>query len=354
MRISLHPIARTSKRFIHFKHDPLNIAFFGSGDFSVSSLGKILELQKRCPEKISSVKVITRSLKPSGRYLKTLAELPISEFAKSHDIPILRADTSNEIIDLTQRNNFNLTIAVSYGKLIPAEFLNKCAYGGLNVHPSLLPKYSGSSPIQYALLNDDKTTGVTVQSLHPTKFDHGRIIAQSDELEVKNDDDFDTLSKRLAQEGGQLLSDVIEKGLFLTTSRLPNIYERSLAPKIDKSKSQALWKDYNARQIKRLNDAIGPVYTFINTRTKKKGQFVDEKKRVILSEVTELKDQHNMPQLRHPGDFSLIKEGLCIKCKTGYVVTRKIKLQTRGDESPEKFIGSYHKTVGDAPPLFID
>lgn len=349
----LHSFPRVFQRLIHNKYDPLNIAFFGSGNFSVASLNKILELKDRCPEKVSSVKVITRSIKPSGRYMKTLSELPVSEFAMNHDIPILRADSSNEILELIGGNNFNLTIAVSYGKLIPAAFLNSCTYGGLNVHPSLLPKYSGSSPIQYALLNDDKTTGVTVQTLHPTKFDHGKIIAQSYEMEIKDGDNFDSLSDKLAQEGGDLLLEVINKGLFLNTS-LPNNNERSIAPKIDKSRSQALWHDYSARQVKRLYDALGPIYTFLNTRTKKKGRFVEEKKRVILSSVTELSDQQDKLQLLYPGDFAVIKDGLCIKCKKGFVLVQKIKLQTRGDESPEKFIGSYHKTVGDMPQHFLD
>ncbi|KAG5420156.1 FMT1 [Candida metapsilosis] len=348
----LHCYGRLFKRSLHLKHDPLNIAFFGSGNFSVASLSKILELQKRCPERVSSIKVITRSIKPSGRYMKTFSELPVSEFAMKHNIPILRADSSSEISGLMENNKFNLTIAVSYGKLIPAAFLQTCTYGGLNVHPSLLPKYSGSSPIQYALLNDDKRTGVTVQSLHPTKFDHGKIIAQSGEMEIEHNDNFDSLSDRLAQEGGALLSEVIDKGLFLNTS-LPNVYERSLAPKIDKSKSQALWDAYTARQIQRLNDALGPIFTFINTRTKKKGRIVEEKKRVILNPVTEL-SIHDDLQLENPGDFALVKEGLCIKCKTGYVVSKKIKLQTRGEETPEKFIGSYHKTVGDMPQQFIN
>ncbi|KAI5970318.1 hypothetical protein CANMA_000671 [Candida margitis] len=321
----------------------------------ISSQLSILELRDGCPDKVSSVKVITRSIKPSGRYMKTFTELAASEFAIKHDIPILRADSSKDILALTSSNNFNLTIAVSYGKLIPAAFLSSCKYGGLNVHPSLLPRYSGSSPIQYALLNDDKTTGVTVQSLHPTKFDHGSIIAQSNDIKINDTDDYDSLSDRLAQEGGSLLQGVIDRGLFLNTS-LPNTYERSLAPKIDKSKSQALWSIYTSRQIKRLYDALGPVYTFLNTKTKKKGQVVEEKKRVILGSVTDLisppmsAESHHLQQ---PGDFILLKEGLCVKCKKGYVLVQKIKLQTRGDESPEKFIGSYHKTVGDMPQHFI-
>lgn len=349
----LHSYSRIFQRSLHYKYDPLNIAFFGSGKFSVASLNKILDLQKRCPEKISTIKVITRTIKPSGRYMKTFSELPASKFAIKHNIPILRADSSNDILQLVESNDFNLTIAVSYGKLIPAAFLNSCKYGGLNVHPSLLPKYSGSSPIQYALLNDDKTTGVTVQTLHPTKFDHGNIVAQSEEMEIDDADDFDSLSERLAQRGGVLVLDVIGKGLFLDAC-VPNTYQRSLAPKIDKSKSQALWRSYTARHIKRLYDALGPVYTFINTRTKKKGRLVEEKKRVILSSLTEMDRERNDIQLHQPGDFTLAKDGLCIKCREGLILVQKIKLQTRANESPEKFMGSYQKTVGDTPQHFID
>ena len=111
----------------------------------------------------------------------------------------MRADTSQEITQLSEQYLFNLVIAVSYGRLIPSTFIQHCKYGGLNVHPSLLPKYSGSSPLQYALLNDDKFTGCTVQTLHPTKFDHGDIIIQSSEIPILDDDNSVSLFKNLAR-----------------------------------------------------------------------------------------------------------------------------------------------------------
>lgn len=141
------PIYLCRGAFSHYRryisqstHDPLKIAFFGSDNFSVASLNKLIQYQKKNPDKVDSVHVITRSLKPQGRYMKTVQDLPVGKFSSQQGLSIMRADTSQEIRQLSEQYLFNLVIAVSYGRLIPSTFIQHCKYGGLNVHPSLLPK----------------------------------------------------------------------------------------------------------------------------------------------------------------------------------------------------------------------
>ncbi|EMG47075.1 FMT1 Methionyl-tRNA formyltransferase [Candida maltosa Xu316] len=351
--ISLRNAFTVFKRtLVHSTHDPLKIAFFGSDTFSVASLGKLVQYQKTNPTKIDSIHTITRNLKPKGRGMKTVEDLPIGNLANSLGIPVLRADNSSEILDILKSQHFNLVIAVSYGKLIPAQFIQECKYGGLNVHPSLLPKYSGSSPLQYALLNDDKTTGCTVQTLHPTKFDHGEIIVQSDEIPINETDNLSTLFDKFGGIGSDLLVKSIDEGLFVNPVPVQNEYKYSLAPKIPKSKSQILWDQLSARQIKRMYDALGPLFTFLNVNLRKKRKVIQEKQRVILSEITE--STGDEVELANPGDFVLNKDGLIIKAKDGNVIAKLVKMQAQSEESPESFIGSYNKKVGDTPKQFIN
>lgn len=336
-------------------HDPLRIAFFGSDNFSVASLNKLIQYQKANPHKVDSVHVITRSLKPQGRYMKTVQDLPVGKFASKQGLSIMRADTSEEITQFSKQYLFNLVIAVSYGKLIPSTFIQHCKYGGLNVHPSLLPKYCGSSPLQYALLNDDKFTGCTVQTLHPTKFDHGDIIIQSPEIPILDGDNSVSLFKKFGEIGGDLLVEAIDRGLFVNPTPIKNNYAHSMAPKIPKARLQVFWDKFLARDIKRLYDALGPIFTFLNVNVIRKRKQICEKKRVILSCIKEYQLTDSIEQLTQPGDFMLVEEGLLVKAKTGGVLVEKIKMQAQEEEIPEKFIGAYSKKVGpDMPKHFID
>ncbi|CAK9441287.1 uncharacterized protein LODBEIA_P51560 [Lodderomyces beijingensis] len=348
------------RRWIHSRHDPLRIAFFGSDHFSVESLSKLKRFKDENPHVVDKLTVITRSIKPKGRYLKNLQELPVGQWACANEVSIERADSSEDIMRLTSvsLDMFNLAIAVSYGKLIPSQFISQCKYGGLNVHPSLLPRYSGSSPIQYALLNDDKETGVTVQTLHPTKFDHGSIVAQSSAVEITDSDNYESLAIKLGRKGADLLVDVVSKGAFLNTRPLVNAYQRTLAPKISKSKSQALWQELSARQVKRVYDALGAVFTFLNVTVYRKGERVNEKQRILLRDVTELIEtsvQGNLDDLSQSGDFKLLGDGLCIKAKDGYVIARRVQPQTKPDGSAEAFMKWYKKVASESSPRhFVD
>ncbi|KAI5965823.1 FMT1 [Candida pseudojiufengensis] len=350
---SIRTISTTSTTAI--RHDPLKIAFFGSDKFSVASLRKLLDLKSSTNEVIEDIKVITRTIKPTGRYMKKYEELPISKYALENKIPVLRADSSQDILKLLDNNTFNLTIAVSFGKLIPSKFLESCTYGGLNVHPSLLPKYSGSSPIQHAIMNDDQTTGVTVQTLHPTKFDHGRIISQSDEVPILNDN-YRSLEYRLGAEGGELLKTCIKDSLFVEPQGIESSFKRSFAPKIDKTKRQILWNQYSARQIERLNDALGPLFTFIKVQTKSKGKLSQEIKRVILDRVKETKNENELwnLNLKQPGEFYLSEDKLYIKANNGYLTVGKLKLQTKSEETPVEFMKNYKKNIGKMPQKFVE
>ena len=327
---------------------PLKVAFFGSDKFSVYSLDKLYQYQKE--NKSIDINVIARSIKPTGRNLKKYVDLPIGEYCSQNSIPIHRADSSKDILELDKAIDFNLAIAVSYGKLIPEQFLKSCDYGGLNVHPSLLPKYSGSSPIQYALMNDDIFTGVTIQTLHPTKFDHGDIILQSPEIPIQENDDFCLLRDKLGAIGGDLLIAVLAKELYLHYPKKQTKYLYSLAPKISPQLSQIDWYKHTPREIKRLADALGPLHTYKFVDIKKKKLNIKENQKVLMSDI---QIEQASVDLNNPGDFKLENGRLYIKANGGCISVGSLKFQCCGEENPTEFTRFLKKRSGDTPNTFI-
>ncbi|CAN3371582.1 hypothetical protein DIURU_004022 [Diutina rugosa] len=328
----------------------LRIAFFGSDGFSVASLQHLHKLHQDQPGVVDAIDVVSRTIKPTGRGMKQKKELPIGECAQALGLTVRRADSADDIIRLGDENDYNMVVAVSYGQLIPAAFISRCEYGGLNVHPSLLPKYSGSSPIQYALLNDDLATGVTVQSLHPTKFDHGDIIVQSDPVAIHAHDNYASLAERLGDLGGRHLASVLANQWYLPTHpRVKKTYEFSLARKIKPAQLQINWHQLDSRQVKRMYDALGPLYTykFVDLPKKRKQEY----QRVILSGITEADGGKELA----PGQFAINAStgNLEVGCADDSKISvTKVKQQCCEEETPAKFTGSLRKRTGDTDPVF--
>ncbi|MEK7147565.1 MAG: methionyl-tRNA formyltransferase, partial [Patescibacteria group bacterium] len=189
----------------------INFAFFGTSDFSVVVLN---ELKKTgwLPTLI-----ITAPDKPKGRGLK-LTPLPVKLWALANKIDFIQPEKlDSNLCYKLQVTSYKIFVVASYGKIIPREILDIPEHGALNVHPSLLPKYRGASPIQAQILNDEKNIGVTIM-LMDEKMDHGPLLAQREFL-ISNSQFLNKtptakeLSEKLAAEGGKLLAETLPKWL---------------------------------------------------------------------------------------------------------------------------------------------
>ncbi|KAG7879636.1 hypothetical protein KL938_003689 [Ogataea parapolymorpha] len=170
----------------------LKIAYFGSDKFSIRCLTHLL------PKYADAITVVARKAKLSGRGLKQYKEPLIVRYANQTGLPLVRADERADFDRL--RGQFDICVAVSFGLLIPASFLESLQYPGLNVHPSLLPAFSGPAPMQRALLSHQNYTGVSLQTLDKKRFDRGRILAQ-DRQEIAETETLDSLCEKLADAG---------------------------------------------------------------------------------------------------------------------------------------------------------
>lgn len=188
----------------------MKILFFGTPRFAEIILNGLVK------NKFDVVGVVCQNDKPAGRGNK-IKTPHIVELAKQFGIPVYQFEKIKEHIDDFKAMDYDLAVTASYGKILPKSFLDikPC----INVHPSMLPKYRGATPIQTALLNGDTMTGVTVMKTE-VGMDDGDIFEQK-EVEILPEDDYISLLDKLAYVGLDLLIDVLKKFDNGTAVRTP-------------------------------------------------------------------------------------------------------------------------------------
>jgi methionyl-tRNA formyltransferase len=278
----------------------MKIIFFGSPAPALPTLEKILE----AGHKIELV--ITQPDKPAGRG-KTQAAPPVKEFALKHSLPVLqpvkiRQDES--VLETIKKINPDINVVVAYGQMIPASIIFLPRLRSLNVHFSLLPKYRGAAPVQWAILRGEKKTGVTIFELNE-KMDEGEILT-SQEIDVLERENAWQLETRLAQIGAILLIRTLE-GIEGIRHSPQDHSQASYAPRLKKEQGRIDWTN-DASAVERMVRAFNPwpaAYTFF------KGQ------RLIIHAGRRLSDSGTGG---HPGQVLAIKkEGIAIICGSGSV-----------------------------------
>ena len=182
----------------------MNIVFMGTPDFAEASLSALLHTR----HVISAV--FTQPDKPRGRGMQKSFS-PVKELALAHDIPVYQPETFRDgrPTELLRSLAPDLLVVVAYGKILPGDFLKIPRFGSINVHGSLLPKYRGAAPIQWAVLNGDAVTGVSIQYMAEA-MDAGDVIA-SRETAIGEFETSGELFDRLKGLGAELLTETIDR-----------------------------------------------------------------------------------------------------------------------------------------------
>src|ERR1700674_4349019 len=180
----------------------MRIVFMGTPESAVPSLRRLLD------DGHEIVAVWTQPDKPAGRGNK-LHESPVKEFASQHNLTIhqpfkIKTEAAKTLF---ASHHADAAIVVAYGKILPAEFLNAPRYGCINVHFSLLPKYRGAAPVNWAIVNGEKETGVTTLRI-VSELDAGPVFLQSSTA-VGGSETAPELMKRLAETGAGLLGETL-------------------------------------------------------------------------------------------------------------------------------------------------
>ncbi|KAK5114999.1 hypothetical protein LTR85_010037 [Meristemomyces frigidus] len=241
------------------QHDPLRVLFCGADEFSIYSLRALHELQKKRTDKVESIDVVCRPDKRVGRGMKQIQEVPIKGVATELGLKLHQIDTFQDWVPPT---SFNLIVAVSFGLLVPARIIESAKYGGLNVHPSLLPEFRGAAPIQHTLLHRRTRSGVTLQTMHPTKFDHGMVLDQS-RVDLPPDSQYQDLVGLLGPLGAKMLAKCIYHGNFvppLQEAKGLRGLKASYAPKLTPEDRHINWDTWTADDIITRDKVIGRLW----------------------------------------------------------------------------------------------
>ncbi len=181
----------------------MRIVFMGTPDFAVPCLEKLITAGHQV------VGVFSQPDKPVGRK-QILTAPPVKAKATEYDIPVFQPEKikGSNTLDIIKSLNADVLIVVAYGKILPLDILNSTKYGAINVHASILPKYRGSAPIQWAVLNGDKTTGVSIMQMDEG-IDTGDVLLVK-ETEIGINETSEELFDRLSQMGADALIEALE------------------------------------------------------------------------------------------------------------------------------------------------
>ena len=182
----------------------MNIVFMGTPDFAVPSLEALLKAEYRV------VGVVTQPDRPKGRK-KTMTPPPVKLVAERHGLPVLQPERlrAPEAVEALAALQPDLIVTAAYGQILPKAVLDMPRYGCLNVHASLLPRYRGAAPIQYAIMSGDAITGVTIMYM-AEGLDTGDMIS-SVTAPIGADDDAGSMFAALSEAGARLLIDTLPK-----------------------------------------------------------------------------------------------------------------------------------------------
>jgi len=192
----------------------INMVFMGTPDLAATVLQALLDAE------YSVSAVVTQPDKPKGRG-KAMACSPVKELAVESGIPVLQPERAKDeaFIEELRAYNPDIIVVAAYGKILPKAILDMPKYGCINVHTSLLPDYKGAAPIQWAILNGEKETGVTIMYMDEG-CDTGDIIS-AETLRIADDETGGSLHDKLAKLGGELLVRTLPSVLDGSCSRTP-------------------------------------------------------------------------------------------------------------------------------------
>ncbi len=304
----------------------MRIVFMGTAEFGIPSLRLLLEQQQQI------VGVVTNVDKPSGRGQKVSVS-PIKEFAHQQNLPLLQPTSLKDALFVQQLKELEADVFVVVAfRILPPEVFRLPKHGAFNLHTSLLPKYRGAAPIQWAIINGEKETGVTTFFLDD-KVDTGNIILQA-RLPIRENETAGELHDRLAEIGAEIVLHtvrLIEKG---NPHRHPQ--DSSLAtpaPKLFKEHCMIDWTK-PAQEVHNRIRGLSPIpcaFTFHN------GKIIKLYRSRIVDDVP----------LTRASEIMMADKRLVVATGNGAVEILELQQEGKRKMSAEEFLRGYKISVGE-------
>ncbi len=294
-------------------------------------------------DKFEIIAVVTAPDKPSGRR-QIPTPSPVKKWAEKENINILQPDkiSQPEWINKIKDLNPELIILTAYGQIIPQEILDIPKYGALNIHPSLLPKYRGASPIQAAILNGEKETGVCLIVMDE-KMDHGDIVANSKFKIQDSKITYPELSKKLSDLGAELLIQTLPDWIEgKIRPRKQDHKQATLCRVIKKEDGKIQWQK-NAEEIERMIRAFNPwPGTYCEIRNLNiKNQNKNLKLKIISADAINKNTDHEIGQV-----FLDENNNLYAQAGKGILILKEIQLEGKKPLSAKEFLNGHKEIIG--------
>ena len=301
----------------------MRVVFMGTPDFAVGTLEALLEAGHEV------VAVVTQPDKPKGRG-KTLMPTPVKEAALARMIPVLQPKKVREpeFVETLRKIGPDVIVVAAFGQIISKEILEMPRYGCINVHASLLPAYRGAAPIQWAVINGDKESGVTIMRMNEG-LDTGdmidKVVVPLDENETGG-----SLFDKLSAAGAKLCAEVLEKLENGTAvfEKQPELSTTDYAAMIDKKMGKINW-ERPAKEIEQLIRGLNPwpsAYTFMKGKSLKlwTASVVYEEREAVPGEIVGIR-----------------KEGILVKTGEGLLLIRELQLEGKKRMDTAAFLRGY-------------
>ena len=305
----------------------MNVIYMGTPEFAVPGLKAIVESDHEV------VLMVTGPDKPAGRG-RNLRETPIKQLALKLDIPILQPISlkSPDFVNHIKKLNADIIVVVAF-RILPDEVISAARLGAINLHASLLPKYRGAAPINWALINGDKQTGITVFQIKP-KVDTGDIILQQT-VKIAERDTYGDLYNHLSQIGAPALVTVLDKLENGVAKAIPQDDSLvSKAPKIFPQMGKISWSN-NAESIKNQIHGLSPApgaYVYFG------------EKRIKFLKASYLSESSNAI----PGTIVFRnKEQLGIQTAAGVLYPLELQLDGKKALPVNEFLRGFQAKIGD-------
>ena len=305
----------------------MRIVFMGTPESAVPSLRRLVENGHEI------VAVWTQPDKPAGRGHK-LHQSPIKQFALENNLAVQQPQKikTAEAKDLFASHNADSAVVVAYGKILPAEFLSAPKHGCMNVHFSLLPKYRGAAPVNWAIVNGEEQTGVTTMRIIE-KLDAGPILLQK-ATSVNEHETVSELLSRLAEIGAELISETLNN-LDSIQPKSQEDSEATFAPMLKREDGLVDWSR-DAFAIERCVRGFQPwpsAFTSFNSR-----------RLIIWNATPEWIEQLQFP----PGQIiEAVRDRLVVACGEGTALRLiEVQLQDSRRMAAADFINGFHPPIG--------
>lgn len=319
-----------------------SIVFWGTPEFALPSLGALIK------NGYDVVAVVTNPDEPVGR-TQTLTPPPVKIYAKKHMIPVFQPISPKDPNFGKELPTADLYVVSAYGKIIPKEILDIPKFGAINVHPSLLPRWRGPSPIQYTILEGDKEAGVTIMKVDE-RMDHGPILARQEwtnfqfsRLRQGYDGraifNFQKLHEELAKLGAELLIEVLPKYLQGEITPIPQDDSQATYSKILKRDDGRInWSrpaEYIERMVRAFNQWPG-TWTLWPSETK-----------IYRIKIEEAEAVEDSTPLATPG-FLWASENfpLLVKTNKGSLAIRRLTLGGKKSTDVRSFLRGHPRIIG--------